>query len=72
MPLFAFASKDDADKLETIADEVLGTEEEAPASRYGTSHTVLPPRDIEHAPVHQVDDFAFPVHERGPVKKCCS
>ena len=34
LPLFAFASKEDADKLETIADEVLGTEDESPPSRY--------------------------------------
>ena len=33
LPLFAFASKEDADKLETIADEVLGTEDESPPSR---------------------------------------
>ena len=33
LPLFAFARKEDADKLEAIADEVLGTEEEGPPSR---------------------------------------
>ena len=34
LPLFAFASKKDADKLEAIADEVLGTEEEGPPPRW--------------------------------------
>ena len=33
LPLFAFASKEDADRLEAIADEVLGTEEEGPPPR---------------------------------------
>ncbi|CAK0744637.1 hypothetical protein CVIRNUC_001563 [Coccomyxa viridis] len=35
LPLFAFASKEDADRLEAIADEVLGTEEEGPPPRTG-------------------------------------
>lgn len=32
-PLFGFASSDDADRLDSIADEVLGPEDDAPAVR---------------------------------------
>lgn len=41
LPLFCFRSKEDADKLEIIADEVLGTEEEGPPSRWDHRLTAL-------------------------------
>ena len=43
LPLFAFACKEDADRLEAIADEVLGTEEEGPPPRWDFLQPPLAP-----------------------------
>lgn len=45
-PLFGFASSDDADRLDSIADEVLGPEDDAPAVRSGAACLLALPAHI--------------------------